>query len=203
MGRYFEGDDGHIGSASGRDAGSPPAPARRHLLAGALSILFGLGVAALAVTFAGRQPDAASSLGAMSWLAAALVALGAGLWFAGAVQAIRILLGRVGLPPPRATVLLAAFGLGPLLLILFFYVIALAQGFASTRDAVVASAAALASAVVLLVGGRRFARVAGELLLSLFVWLLLLVAPALWGEPVALQAARFVLAGLRFAGLLP
>ena len=99
--------------------------------------------------------------------------------------------------------LLAAFGLGPLLLILFFYVIALAQGFASTRDAVVASAAALASAVVLLVGGRRFARVAGELLLSLFVWLLLLVAPALWGEPVALQAARFVLAGLRFAGLLP
>ena len=131
-----------------------------------------------------------------------LVAALAGLWFAGAVRLAR-LVRRPADPVGRAPALLAAFGAGPLLLVLFFYPVAVALGFDGPSEAATATAAALAALAPFVLARAALGRIAEELLLSLFAWLALLVLPALTADPVGRQAARMGIAVLRRLGLLP
>jgi hypothetical protein len=183
-----------------------PVPAARSRILPWLSALFGIAVAAAAVaTSRVLSADAPIlSRDSLYWLASALLlALVAGFWLAGAARTVAMLFGDGRRPATRADALSCAFAMGPLLLALFFFPVAAALGFESIAEALTAAGVALFTIAVLVAGRTLFLRIAEELLLSLFAWLLLLVAPALWDDPVSRQAARFVIGLLRKTGLLP
>lgn len=179
-----------------------PAPRRRAVAAWAAA--FGLAVAAATAASAGlhRHDGLLRSLDGETAVSALALAAVAGLWFAGVVRLARIV-RRPRAPTGRADALLAAFGAGPLLLALFFYPVAVALGFDGWREAATATAAALAALAPFVFARAALGRIAEELLLSLFVWLGLLVLPALTADTLGQQAARLVVALLRRLGLLP
>lgn len=169
-----------------------------------MAALFGLAVAA-AVAASAAPEGSRWPLWSPAWpsLASALaVAAIAGLWLAGAMQLARVV-RRPRDPVGRAAAFLAAFGAGPLLLALFFYPVAVALGFDDWPEVATATAAALAALAPFVLARAALARIAEELLLSLFVWLGLLALPALTGDALGQQAARLIIALLRRVGLLP
>lgn len=165
---------------------------------------FGLAVTAILAT-----APALRGLGWSLWtpatrsaLSMLLVAAIAGLWLAGALRLARMV-RHPGAPLSRPAALLAAFGAGPLLLALFFYPVAVALGFETAAEAATATLAAIAALAPFVLARAALARISEELLLSLFMWLVLLVLPALAGDMVGEQAARLMIALLRSACLLP
>lgn len=179
-------------------------PAARARILPWLCALFGVAVAAAAVATSGFFATDGLSRDGFYWLASALLlALIAGIWLAGAARTTATLFGDGRRPATRAGALSCAFAMGPLLLVLFFFPVASALGFESVGEGLTATGVALLAVAVLVAGRVFFLRIAEELLVSLFVWLLLLVAPALWDDPVSRQAARFVIGLLRRIGLLP
>jgi hypothetical protein len=175
-----------------------------------LSVIFGASVAVAAAlrsgAFAGGIPPWDGEPG--YWPASVgLLGLVSAAWLAGAILVCRMIAGlghwsRNNAPfSPPWIGMLAAFGVGPLLLVLFFALIGLAADLvANPFAAIVATAAAL---VPFTWGRSAFVRLAGELLVSLFVWLALLVLPAFWDDPVSRLFARILIDLLNLAGLLP
>ncbi len=156
--------------------------------------------------FAGGMPPWDG--GAGYWPASAgLLALVSAGWLAGAILVCHMLAGqrhsgRDNAPfSPSWTGMLAAFGVGPLLLVLFFALIGLAADLvANPLAAILATTAAL---VPFAWGRSAFLHLTGELLVSLFAWLALLVLPAFWDDPVSRLFARSLIDLLNLAGLLP
>lgn len=185
-------------------ADTPAPSAGRSRALAALAVLFGLAVAAALAVASGVRGQSWSlwNPGGLSIASALIVAAVAALWFAGAVRLARIV-RRPRDPIGRAAALLAAFGAGPLLLALFFYPVAVALGFDDWGEAATATAAALAALAPFVFARAALARIAEELLLSLFAWLALLMLPALTADAFGQQAARLVIALLRRTGLLP
>jgi len=185
-------------------ADAPAPPASRPRAVAAWAIAFGLAVAAAITVTAGLRGRNWSlwSHGGLSTVSALIVAAVAGFWLAGALRLARIV-RRPRDPIGRAAALLAAFGAGPLLLALFFYPVAVALGFDDWQEAATATAAALVALAPFVLARAALVRIAEELLLSLFVWLGLLMLPALTGDALGQQAARLVIALLRRVGLLP
>lgn len=177
-------------------------PRRRRLVTAFAAAVFGLGIASALAASAGLSRPSLSGEGSPMLVSGLAVVLVASLWFAGAVRLARIA-RRPAEPIGRVSALIAAFGAGPFLLVLFFYPIALALGFRTAAEAAIATTAALVALAPLLAARTALERIAEELLLSLFAWLALLVLPAFTAEPLARQGARLVLAALRRLALLP
>lgn len=138
---------------------------------------------------------------------AALLALVSAAWLAGAIMVGRMLVGlrrwdREGpLFAPRWTGMLAAFSLGPLLLVLFFALARSAGGLPANPVPIVAATGVALAPIAW--GWPAFVRLGEELLLALFAWLALLVIPTFWNDPVSSLFARVLLGLLDGAGLLP
>lgn len=207
---------------SGADESRPPAPgsARGHWnVAGqpvsrlpllGLSAAFG---AVIAVAAAARSGGLDAGIprwdGAAGYwpVSAVILALVSATWLAGAILVVRLLAGlrhwnrATALFAPPIAGALAAFGLGPLLVLLFFALVGLAGNLvANPAPAFVAAALALAPFAW---ARSAFALMGGELLLSLFAWLALVVLPAFWDDPVSRLFARVLLDLLDIVGVLP
>ena len=93
--------------------------------------------------------------------------------------------------------MLPAFAAGPLLVALFF----LGAGLSRFRATdLVAACIAVALALILVLAGYRLRGLAERLLLSFFLWMAILLAPAFWQDPVSDQMAQALFGLLGLAG---
>jgi len=187
-------------------AGGPLAPRCLFLLSAAFGV---------AVSFANVSASGVRSAGMPFWsedsgywpISAALVALVAAAWLAGAVISLLMLVRlprwnrQEALFSPRWIGALAAFGFGPLLAALFFLAIGIGSR-AWDRAALPALGVAAVALAIFAYARQAFARFGELLLLSLFVWLAVLVVPAFQSDPVSRHFADFLLGLMRWAGLL-
>jgi hypothetical protein len=183
------------------------APRRRGpaaFLVFALAIAFGLAAAILAVVRSGVLSADPAQLQPFDgdWrVSAVLIAAVAAAWFAGAIHLVRFLIPERGGSPRQAgwPAALAAFAAGPLLVALFFFGTGLAR-FPANQFIAYPVAAAI---ILVLLFARRGARLLVErLLVSLFLWMGILIAPTFWRDPVNAQFSDLLFGMLKSAGLL-
>lgn len=171
-----------------------------------VSLSVGIAVAAGIAHRAGLIGAGAAGIGQgdPSWTASAvaLAAIVAFWTFGAAALAIGLLRGRTGSTRfhPGWLKSAAAFGFGPALAALFFFILALTQGPSGMKPAAWVIGSAVMAAIFL--ARDVLAGIAERLLLALFVWLLILIAPVFRQDPVSEQFSGVLFAMLDAAGLV-
>lgn len=129
-------------------------------------------------------------------LSAVVVGASTALWLYGALLAV--LLVATNRRPTRLQGWLAAFGLAPLAMALFFFVVSVGVSGGTMRGYVVAAAILAAAAAA----RRLLAAIPEKLLLAFFLWLALLVWPVLWSDPANRAFSSALLELLRRSGVV-
>lgn len=167
-------------------------------LATALLLVAAAAVGAASATAALVLSGALSHPGpARAWsVSAAIVGTASAFWFAGTV--LSVLLAATAARPTRLQGWIAAFGLAPLAVALFFFIVGVSvTGGVPGGYAVVAGIAAFS-----LFARRLLPAIAEKLLVCFFVWLALLVLPVVWSDPVSEAFSTFLLRLLRVSGVI-
>ncbi|MBX3532060.1 MAG: hypothetical protein KF849_15750 [Rhizobiaceae bacterium] len=172
---------------------------------GASSRLFSALLSTISAAFGAASATAATILsGALdaaeptpTWPASALlVGLVGAIWFGGVVRAAALV--ATGAQPTRTQGWLAAFGLAPFSVALFFFVVGVGVT-GGVPGGYVAVGIILVAAVL---ARRLLSTVSEKLLICFFLWLGLLVMPVMWSDPVDRLFSGFLLALLRSSGVI-